>query len=518
MSLPDPAQKPVAARPPAAPPPGVGTAVAPGPGQPPPPPSAPPLPPAAPRHWPGPDRAAARQALAAIAGAGVVAAFAMVAGRPGLGWPIVALAVGTVAIMVARRRPAPGTVLWGGAALALVTVAAVRDAGYLVWLCLLAAFGAGSLALSGGRTVRGLAAGASAGTVAPLRAMPWAVRGLVRHRSAPRRARVGASVAVAVLLVVVFGALFASADHTFAALVDAAVPATNGVEVVAAAFRFLAVAAIALGTGYLAAGRPGFDDLPPAVPRLVRRAEWVLPLAALDLVFLVFIGVQVADLTGGVPDGATYSGYARSGFWQLDVVTVLTLLVLGVAARVAPRVERVDRLLLRVLLGTLAVCTLAVVASAIRRLSLYEDAYGFTRLRVLVGAVELWLGVVFLLVIVAGVRLRAGWLPRAVVGTGLVGLLVVAAVNPDRFIAERNVDRYARTGDIDLLYLATLSADAAPALDRLPPGQRACALYAIATRLYETDDDWRTWNLDRSQARAVIEAGPPPTFQDCPYR
>ncbi len=513
MSLPDPAQKPAGALPPAALAPGAGTAVVPGPGQPP-----PPLPPDPPEHWPGPDHPATRQALAAIAGAGVVAAFAMVASRPGLGWPIVALAVGTVAILVARRRPAPGPVLWGGAALALVAVAAVRDAGYLVWLCLLAASGAGSLALSGGRTVRGLAAGAFAGTVAPLRALPWAVRGLVRPRSAPRQARVGVAVGVAVLLVVVFGALFASADHTFAELVDAALPATNAVEVVTTAFRFLAVGAVALGTGYLAAGRPGFDDLPPAVPRLVRRAEWVLPLAALDLVFLVFVGVQVADLTAGVPDGATYSGYARSGFWQLDVVTVLTLLVLGVAARVAPRVERVDRLALRVLLGTLAVCTLAVVASAIRRLSLYEDAYGFTRLRVLVGAVELWLGVVFLLVIVAGVRLRGGWLPRAVVGTGLVGLLVVAAVNPDRFIADRNVDRYARTGDIDLRYLATLSADAAPALDRLPPGQRACALYAIAIRLDATSDDWRTWNLDRSRARTVIEAGPPPTFQDCPYR
>ena len=473
--------------------------------------------PAEPGYWPEPAGAASRQALAAVAGTGVVGALAMVAGRPGLGWPVVALAVGTVAMLVApRRRPAPGTLLWGGAALALVAVAMVRDAGYLVWLCLVAAFGAGSLALSGGRTVRGLAAGAFAGSVAPLRALPWAARGLAGYRSAPRQARVGVSAVVAVALVVVFGALFSSADHTFARLVDAAVPTLNGIEVVDAALRFLAVAGVALGAGYLAAGRPRFDDLPPAVPRLVRRAEWVLPLAALDLVFLVFVAVQVADLTGGVPDGATYSGYARSGFWQLDVVTVLTLLVLGVAARVAPRAERIDRLLLRVLLGTLAVCTLAVVASAIRRLSLYEDAYGFTRLRVLVGAVELWLGLVFLLVIVAGVRLRAGWLPRAVVGTGLVGLLVVAAVNPDRFIAERNVDRFAATNEVDLSYLSTLSADAVPALDRLPPGLRACALFAITGRLYETQDDWRTWNLARSRARAVIEAGPTPTFHDCP--
>ena len=38
------------------------------------------------------------------------------------------------------------------------------------------------------------------------------------------------------------------------------------------------------------------------------------------------------------------------------------------------------------------------------------------------------------------------------------------------------MDRYLRTNDVDLVYLSTLSADAAPALDRLPPGLRACAL------------------------------------------
>jgi len=155
------------------------------------------------------------------------------------------------------------------------------------------------------------------------------------------------------------------------------------------------------------------------------------------------------------------------------------------------------------------------VASAIRRLSLYEEAYGFTRLRVLVGAVELWLGVVFLLVILAGVRLRAGWLPRAVLGTGLAALLVVAAVNPDGFIAERNVDRYQRTGDLDTTYLATLSLDAVPALDRLPAGRRDCALWRLYADLDTPGDDWRSWNLDRQRARAVLDARPVTVTRAC---
>src|SRR5205814_1614835 len=91
----------------------------------------------------------------------------------------------------------------------------------------------------------------------------------------------------------------------------------------------------------------------------------------------------------------------------------------------SPHVEAADtvRALLR---AGLAVLTLVIVAAALRRMALYEQAYGWTRLRVLVGAVELWLGLLFVLVLVAGVRLRAGWLPRAVAGTAAAGLLAVA--------------------------------------------------------------------------------------------
>src|SRR5207302_10745598 len=103
-----------------------------------------------------------------------------------------------------------------------------------------------------------------------------------------------------------------------------------------------------------------------------------------------------------------------------------------------------------------------------------------------------------------GGRLRAGGVRRAVAGTAGLGLLAWALLNPDRFIADRNLDRWQRTGDIDLPYLSTLSADAAPALDRLPPRLRGCVLGQIADDVLYTPDDWRSWNLGRAQARALV--------------
>jgi hypothetical protein len=215
-------------------------------------------------------------------------------------------------------------------------------------------------------------------------------------------------------------------------------------------------------------------------------------------------------------DGLTYADYARGGFWQLLVVTGLTLVVVAGAIRWAPRDTRVDRVLIRVVLGALSALTLIIVASALHRMDLYADTYGLTRLRVLVALCELWLGVVFLLVMIAGIRLRARWLARAVVGAGVLALLGLVAVNPDGLIADRNIARFERGQNIDTVYLAGLSADAVPALDRLSAEERDCALGPIAGELDRKPDDWRGWNYGRSHARAILMADPPPLNRDCP--
>jgi hypothetical protein len=213
--------------------------------------------------------------------------------------------------------------------------------------------------------------------------------------------------------------------------------------------------------------------------------------------------------------GLTFAEYARSGFGQLVVVTILTLIVIAVAARKASRVTASDRVLLRAILGALAACTLVVIGSALSRMWVYEQEYGFTRLRVLVSVFELWLGVVFLLVLGAGITLHARWLPRAVLATGVATLIGLAIVNPDRFIADQNVDRYNKTSRIDLIYLRNLSPDAAPALDRLTGPHRDCALGGIARDLREKPDDWREFNLARYRARGIIEDVNPTA--SCPF-
>jgi hypothetical protein len=149
-------------------------------------------------------------------------------------------------------------------------------------------------------------------------------------------------------------------------------------------------------------------------------------------------------------------------------------------------------------------------------MDLYADTYGLTRLRLLVALCELWLGVVFLLVMIAGIRLRARWLARAVVGAGVLALLGLVAANPDGLIADRNIARYEKGHTIDTAYLSGLSADAVPALDRLAANERSCALNPISADLYRDRDDWRQWNYARSHARALLARKPAPVVPGCP--
>ena len=100
--------------------------------------------------------------------------------------------------------------------------------------------------------------------------------------------------------------------------------------------------------------------------------------------------------------------------------------------------------------------------------------------------------------------MRARWAPAAVLLTA-VGLLVFSLANPERRIAERNIDRWEATGRIDVYYLADLSADAVPALVQLPLPERQRATAIVQYKL-RYGDPWSSANLSRSRARELLYA------------
>ncbi|MET7616684.1 DUF4173 domain-containing protein [Streptomyces sp. NPDC005408] len=414
------------------------------------------------------------------------------------------------AARAAGRRLRPWTLVWAVGGLALLAIPALRDAGWPTFLAVVGALSAGSLALHGGRTWPGVLLG-SLGLLDSIGSgMAWGWRG-VRERAGSSRGRWGPVVrttAVAAVLLIVFGALFAGADAAFADLIGGLIPDFSLAE---GPWRFFLCGlglVGALAAAHTAAAPLRWDRLAIRPGRARARWEWALPLIVLDLLFAAFIAVQLAVLFGGYDKvlretGLTHAEYARQGFWQLLWATLLTLLVIALALRWAPRAVAGDRSIVRGVLGVLCLLTLVVVASALRRMDLYVDAYGLTRLRVSVAAMELWLGLVIVLIMAAG-AFGVKWLPRAVAASAAAAVLVFGLLSPDGMVAERNVQRYERTGKIDVSYFQMLSADAVPAVDRLPEPLRSCALDGIAENLRDVDKPWYATSWGEWRARKIL--------------
>ncbi|WP_371576383.1 DUF4153 domain-containing protein [Streptomyces sp. NBC_01314] len=416
----------------------------------------------------------------------------------------------------AGRRPRPWALAWGVGGVALLTVPALRAAEWPSFLAVVTALGAGSLALHGGRTWPAVLLGPIGVFTSLVTGPAWGWQGL-RERVGGDRDRLVPllrALVVAAVLLFVFGALFAGADAAFADLLGALVP---DVSVSDGPWRILLLALGLFGT--LAAARTAaaparWDRVQVPAGRARGRVEWALPLVGLVALFAVFNAVQLAVLFGGYDavlkeTGQTYAEYARQGFWQLLMATLLTLLVIVVALRWAPRTRSSDRTLVRGVLGTLCALALVVVASAVRRMDMYVEAYGLTRLRISVLTMELWLGLVIVLIMAAGVW-GARWLPRAVAASAVAVVLAFGLASPDALIAERNVERYETTGRFDLPYAKGLSADAVPALDRLEEPMRSCALWDITEELDERRHiPWYATSWGEAEARRILDGRPP---------
>jgi hypothetical protein len=430
----------------------------------------------------------------AAALAAALTAAVLVPGEP-LGVAVTLVFILVAVAAATAVRPTVDAFLFGGLALALAVMPTIRDATWVVALALAAAWFLAAAAVSGPTLMSALA------PVIRLRGLRELVPPLPTGVSPVLRGTVLGGV-----LLTPFGVLFWTADAAFAEL-GQRVPFPSAASLPGRVFAGAVVFLAAVGLA-LSARRPVRTST-PRVPRKLTPWEWGIPLALLNALFLAFVAVQIAVLFGGHEhvlrtSGLTYAEYARQGFWQLLAAAALTLAVIGAAVLFADTPQRFQRIVLRLSLGVLCALTIVVVISALRRLLLYEDAFGLTRLRLLAEAASLWFGGVFILLLAAGAVARVReQLPRIAIAGTATALLSFSLANPDSRIAERNVERWRETGRLDVTYLQTLSADAAPALAELPPSMRRRALSPLTRRLAE-DEPWSSFNFGRERARDAI--------------
>jgi uncharacterized protein DUF4153 len=322
---------------------------------------------------------------------------------------------------------------------------------------------------------------------------------------------------VAVPLLLVFGGLFVSADAAFAAFVSSI---HVDLETVTSHVFLVAVFA-GLSAGTLRGAFLGSARIAALGERLespgVRFTTTATALAALDLLFLLFVALQARWLFGGAgvieaTTGLTVSEYARRGFFELVTAAALVIPLLLVADWATLRENRREEQSFRALALLLVLLVGALLASALQRMLLYVRLFGLTELRlyttafmVLLGGVSAWLA----WTVLRGARARFAFGALVQTTAVLAGLHIA---NPDALIARVNLGRDPGAVPLDATYVAgALSADAVPvllaSLPRLGAAERAQVARCLLERWgagSHRGRDWRSWNWSASRALTLV--------------
>jgi hypothetical protein len=333
-------------------------------------------------------------------------------------------------------------------------------------------------------------------------------------------------------LALIFAILFASADPIFKRGLDDVLGWRIDLGTLAGRLLFTFACAW-LAAGVLSVAAVGIPALERSSLGAAARAGVVVPTGALgvaealvilviiDLVVGAFVGLQVAYLFGGLDTlavaGMTYSDYARRGFFELVAASCLAG---AVVVALETTVARRTRSYLAALLA-LVVLTAVVLVSAALRLRLYQDAYGWTELRLYVLMTIAALAVSLVLIAALASLGRMRWLGHGLAVIGVVALVGLNLVAPAAFVAERNVERVIDPSlvpadghaGLDASYLRVLPDDAVPvlvqALPALPGPERADVTRLLRERGAELSGDPAfaspaAWNLGRERAREAL--------------
>ncbi|QXC59584.1 DUF4173 domain-containing protein [Aquihabitans sp. G128] len=441
----------------------------------PPPPGPPPGPPrhARPARPPRAADPAPGRLLALTVGAGIALELGL---RGGLANLAVTLGLGLVAAGLATggrvaRRAARRFALGALAPVALLSVVAspwliAADLGAVAILMALAVITA-----RGGRVTDLSPAQALArlGAVVPAAwSAPRSLAGLVPRPSAASGDRVGRvlrGLLVAVPMLAVVVGLLASADAVFASFVSPDIdpgPAT-GHLVLGAVLGLAALAVVgAAAASPTDRARHGTFGAVEVVTMLTL-AVGVLGLFVLSqLVAATDAGHRLVASSGQTP-----AEYARSGFFQLCWATAVLLAFLAVTRALATPEAFAGRAV-RALAATVPTLGLGLVVVSLRRMALYDLAFGLTMLRLAVVVATLWFASVLVMVALrnAGVADGREWVLAAALASALVLVAAANVARPEAIVVHHNLARARAGTDLDVAYLRSLSADAVgPLLD-----------------------------------------------------
>ncbi len=310
--------------------------------------------------------------------------------------------------------------------------------------------------------------------------------------------------------------LLSSADSVFADVIDKVFFAFD-LDIGASAARvifgalfgmYLFGMLFSIGTERKSAYNPAaLQKLPPAVSYAA-----VTPICVFYLIYLITqLGYFTAAFGGELPQGYSYSEFARKGFFELCAVAVINLCVIIIMQLITARkADGSSPAALKVYTVVISVFTLLLVASAFSKMIMYIGELGMTPLRIYTAWFMLVMSAAFVLIIIVQFKRLHFW--RVMFAAFTVMFAVLCFTNVDGLIARYNVNAYTsgNIAQLDFDALSDLSVAAVkPVADMLeePCDEqiRAEALDFFRDMLLDKSyTGWEYFSIPAAQAQEVF--------------
>jgi len=228
-------------------------------------------------------------------------------------------------------------------------------------------------------------------------------------------------------------------------------------------------------------------------------------LMAINGLYLLYTIIQFQYFFNDVlMKGFTYAAYAKKGFFELIIVTIINISI-TLLVNIYTNKRTV---FLKMGLSFLIVFSFIILISAHLRLSLYEQAYGYTYLRLFSHSFIFLLAVFFAFTFIK-IWLEKIQLMRFFLLLSLLYYCGLNLIDMDRFIVSKNLQRFEETNLVDWEYIESLSYSTIPVLTEYyqkNPEMNSVKHLLLAKKklLDESDVKWQSYNMVDDRARRLL--------------
>lgn len=183
-------------------------------------------------------------------------------------------------------------------------------------------------------------------------------------------------------------------------------------------------------------------------------------LSVISVCYVLYLFSQLAyffsAFRGFLPNGTiTYAEYARKGFFEMCAIAVINLIIVFSSLLLAKKKNGKVGGSVQAVTTFICLFNLIIITTAISKMVLYIDAYGMTVLRLTTSAFMVFLGIVFISVILRIYSTKINILKTGLIAAGCI-VMILGTANVNRICAAYNYESY-RSGklssiDVDAIY------------------------------------------------------------------